>query len=71
MLTSKKLLNRLKAFQVWEISFCRRSQNRIADHLSMMDCPEFTTFEAYLLPAAYEWYLQEKVAADPIDGDQG
>lgn len=57
MFTWKKLFNFLKAFDTWKISFCRKLHNKVADHLSKLNRPTFTSF---LPSATNERYIKEK-----------
>lgn len=63
MLTRKNLLEGLKGFVTSDISYCRRSQNNVADHLTKMNYPEFTGLDSYLPPMAFELSMKEKMKA--------
>lgn len=60
MPTWKKLLESPSHLDKWEINFCRRSQNEVADMLAKSPPPIFAVFSIYLPWEAYIIYAKEK-----------
>ena len=55
------LMDGLKIMERWDISFCRKSQNKVAYQLAEMNYTRLTSFESILPPNVHWLYLQEKV----------
>lgn len=66
----RKLLDILLAFEEWEIKFCRRSENQVADNLSKYIHLVLRTFRDFIPPPAKQIYLEERRMAQKMQNDE-
>lgn len=63
------LLQKLKQLHTWQVRFCRRTSNQVADELSKLAPPLPAIFTGTLPPTIHDFYLEDmrRAAEDPTE----